>query len=249
VGNEQLRQALRNAGLEVEDLAVRAEVDVKTVRRWLSGRTPRARYRRRVAEVLGVSEQLLWPGATPDTESAELDGVGEVVEVFTSRGDDPDWRELLTEARERVDLVDLTLAGVIDDRDGQLLAAAASRGCRVRVLVSDAESVHLGIAEQEAGHDVSLMTRPAGTAELDRVIGLLRPHVERGELELRTFVGAGAYRVLIFDDQALVRLRLPGLTDPDAMPLLYLTRQSAGGAFDSFSEHFEALWQIGETLR
>jgi hypothetical protein len=47
VGNEQLRQALRNAGLEVDDLAVKAEVDVKTVLRWLSGRTPRARYRRR----------------------------------------------------------------------------------------------------------------------------------------------------------------------------------------------------------
>lgn len=247
MGNEQLRQALRNAGLEVDDLAAKAEVDVKTARRWLSGRTPRARYRRRVADALGVSEQLLWPGAAPDTETAELDGAGEMVEVFTDRGDEPDWRELLAEAGERAEMVDLTFGDMFADGDGELLAAASRRGCRVRVLVSDGESVHLGIAEQEAGREASLMSWPVSAAALERAVEQLRPHVERGEVELRTFVGAGAYRVLIFDDQALVRLRLPGIADPDAMPVLHLTRQASGVTFDRFSEHFEALWQLGET--
>jgi transcriptional regulator with XRE-family HTH domain len=226
VGNEQLRQALRNAGLEADDLAVKAEVDVKTVRRWLSGRTPRARYRRRVADALGVPEQVLWPGEVPDNEQAE-DTAVESFELLTA-SDAPDWRDLLADTRERVELLDLTLGDVIADGDGQLLADAAEPGCRVRILISDPDSVHLAIAEQEAGRHVSLTSRPAAVGELDRVMELLSPHVERGEVELRRFVGAGAYRVLVFDDQALVRLRLSGV-ESDAMPVLYLTSESIGG--------------------
>ena len=118
VGNEQLRQALRNAGLEVDDLAVKAEVDVKTVRRWLSGRTPRARYRRRVADALDVSEQVLWPGEVPDHEQADGTAV-ETFELLTAR-DAPDWRELLADAQERVELLDLTLGDVIEGEVEQL---------------------------------------------------------------------------------------------------------------------------------
>jgi lambda repressor-like predicted transcriptional regulator len=245
VGNEQLRQALRNAGLEVDDLAVKAEVDVKTVRRWVGGRTPRARYRRRVADTLGVSEQLLWPGEVPDHEQAE-DTAVETVELFTA-GDAPDWRELLADAQERVDLLDLTLGDVITDGDEQLLAAAAARGCRVRVLISDPDSIHLAIAEQDAGRHVSLTSRPAAVGELDRVAGLLSPLVERGEVELRKFVDAGTCRVLVFDDQALVHLRLAGV-DADAMPVLYLARESIGEIFESFTQHFRAVWQRSEPL-
>jgi hypothetical protein len=195
-----------------------------------------------------VPEQLLWPNELPGQDGAGPVMAG-TIEVLGAGQDGTDWRELLASARERADLVDLTLGDVIGVGDGQLLAAAASRGCRVRVMISDYESLHLGIAEQEAsGDETSLMSWPASTAELDRVVQLLKPHLERGELELRTFVGAGAYRLLIFDDQALVRLRLPGIADRDAMPLLYLTRRSAGETFDRFSEHFEALWQTGNAL-
>jgi len=246
VGNEQLRQALRNAGLEADDLAVKAEVDVKTVRRWLSGRTPRARYRRRVADALGVSEQVLWPGEVPDHEQAE-DAAVESFELLTA-SDAPDWRDLLADARERVELLDLTLGDLLADGDGQLLADAAARGCRVRVLISDPDSVHLAIAEQEAGRHVSLTSRPAAVGELDRVMELLSPHVERGEVELRRFVDAGAHQVLVFDDQALVRLRLSGV-ESDAMPVLYLTRESIGEIFESFTQHFQAVWQRSEPSR
>lgn len=246
MGNEQLRQALRNAGLEVDDLAVKAEVDVKTARRWLSGRTPRARYRHRVANALGVPEQVLWPGEVPDQEQAE-DTAGETVELFAA-SDAPDWRELLADARDRVELLDLTLGGVISDGDGQLLADAAARGCRVRVLISDPDSVHLAIVEQDAGRHVNLTSRPAAVGELHRVVELLSPHAERGKVELRKFVDAGSYRVLVFDDQALIRLRLSGV-ESDALPVLYLARESAGDVFESFTRHFEAVWQRSEPLR
>ena len=245
MANEQLKQALRNAGLEVDDLAVKAEVDVKTVRRWVSGRTPRARYRRRVADALGVSEKELWPGEVPDDEQTE-DATVEAFELLPA-GDAPDWRDLLVDARERVELLDLTLGDVLIDGDGHLLAEAARRGCRVRILISDPDSVHLAIAEQDAGRHVNLAGMQASARELDRIVGLLSPHVERGELELRKFVDAGVYRVLIFDDQALIRLRLSGV-NAAAMPVLYLTRDGVGEVFDAFTHHFQAVWERSEPL-
>lgn len=244
--NEQLRQALREAGLEADDLALRAEVDVKTVRRWLSGRTPRARYRRRVADALGVSEQLLWPGEVPDHEQNEDTRV-EAFELLPA-GDAPDWRDLLADARERVEMLDLTLGDVLSDGDGQLLADAARRGCRVRVLISNPDSVHLAIAEQDVGRHVHLAGMQVSARELNRIVDLLSPHAERGEVELRSFVDACAYRVLVFDDQALIRLRLSGV-EADAMPVLCLTRDGVGGMFESFTQHFQAVWQRSEPLR
>lgn len=245
MSNEQLRQALRNAGLEPADLAVKAEVDVKTVRRWLSGRTPRSRYRRLVADALDVPERALWPDVPTGADQGEE--LGETVDVYPA-SDSVDWRELVADAQQRVDLLDLTLSDVIIDGDEQLIADAAARGCRVRVLISDADSVHLLIAEQDAGRHVGLIDTPASVADLARVFELLAPQAQRGELALREFVDAGAYRVLIFDDQALVRFRLAG-ADADATPVLYLTRESSGGLFESFSQHFETIWARSEPLR
>lgn len=245
MANEQLKQALRTAGLEADDLADKVGVDVKTAERWLAGRTPHPRHRRRVADALDTPERVLWPKELPDHDSAADGGMGEIIEELTAGVGGVDWRELLASAAERAWLLDLTLSDIITDRDAALLAAAAARGCRVRVLVSHRDSVHLTIAEQETGREVSLTNRPASTAELDRVVQTLTPHAE---IELRTFVGAGAYRVLIFDDQALVTLRLPGVPS-DAMPLLYLARQTTDGIFDSFTQHFEALWQTSQAVR
>ncbi len=245
MGNEQLRQALRNAGLEVDDVAVKAEVDVKTVRRWVAGRTPRARYRRRVADALGVPERVLWPDEVPDQEQPADDGT-EAFELLVARSA-PDWRELLTDACERAWLLDLTLGDVLADGDGRLLADAARRGCQVRVLISDPDSVHLAIAEQDAGRHVNLAHRPASVRELDRVVELLAPHAERGAVEVRRFVDAGAYQVLVFDDQALIRLRLSGVV-ADASPVLYLSRDGSGEVFDGFTEHFQTIWQRSEAL-
>jgi transcriptional regulator with XRE-family HTH domain len=244
--NEQLKQALRNAGLEIDDLAAKVDVDIRTAYRWLTGRTPYPRHRRRVADALGVPERLLWPGETPGADRGD-DTASETIEVLPAR-DTPDWRELAADAHERLEMLDLTLGDVITDGDEQLLVDAAGRGCRVRVLISDPDSVHLAIAEQDAGRNVDLTSRPAAVGELERVLELLTPNAERGEVELRKFVDAGAYRVLVFDDQALIRLRLSG-AHPEAMPVLYLSRESNGEIFESFTRHFETVWQRSGPLR
>ena len=248
MANEQLKQALRTNGMEIDDLAEQVGVDVKTAQRWLSGRTPYPRYRRRVADALNTSERVLWPDETPDldldldvdAESAPASGI-----ELLDTGEGPAWRVLVADARERIELLDLTLTDLITDTAAaQLLADAAARGCRARVLISHPDSIHLAIAEEQAGRYLALPQRPAAAAALERVAGLLAPHLTNG-LELRTFVGAGSYRVLIIDDQAIVRLRLPGVPT-EREPVLRLDRERNPDVLESFASHFDAVWHTSE---
>lgn len=60
--NDALRAAMNDAGATVESLAERAQVDPKTVARWLSpGRIPHARHRAAAADALGRDIRDLWP--------------------------------------------------------------------------------------------------------------------------------------------------------------------------------------------
>ncbi len=74
--NEHLRTAITRAGLTLEEFADIVQVDVKTVQRWLAGRTPYPRNRARVASALDTTEHALWPDAVPaptDVRSARAD--------------------------------------------------------------------------------------------------------------------------------------------------------------------------------
>ena len=63
MSNERLRKAMTKARVGVEEVAEAAEVNPKTVQRWLSGRLPYARHRWAVARLLGEDEAFLWPDA------------------------------------------------------------------------------------------------------------------------------------------------------------------------------------------
>lgn len=61
--NEALLQALLRARLREDDIAAHLGVDPKTVRRWLNGRVPYPQNRAAIADLVGVDEADLWPGA------------------------------------------------------------------------------------------------------------------------------------------------------------------------------------------
>jgi len=232
-----------------EQLAEQIPVDPKTVRRWLNaGQEPYVRHRARIAELLGTDIATLWPN--PTKQDSDNTGLADEIVSVLAAGDDGtvDWRELAATAERRIDLLGLTLAGVITEGDPALLAQAAARGCLVRVLLSDRDSVHLAIAEQELNPETKLTHRPAMTADLDRVTTLLRAAAERREVELRTFAAAGHYQVLIFDEQALVTSRIEGVP-ADRAPVMHVARRGPSGLYDSFSRHFETLWRTGEPIR
>jgi lambda repressor-like predicted transcriptional regulator len=76
MANKQLRDAIQNTGIDIQELADQVRVDPKTIERWVAGRTPYPRYRARLAKALGTTQQQLWPHLTPETE-APVGGTGQ----------------------------------------------------------------------------------------------------------------------------------------------------------------------------
>ena len=100
--NERLRALLLEKGKTPGQLADAAQVDAKTVERWITkGRQPYRRHRFEVAAFLGVDESYIWPDALRRDEVAVV-SESEVVAVYPHRTC-PDARR--TVARPRLELV------------------------------------------------------------------------------------------------------------------------------------------------
>jgi len=66
MANENLKTALKDAGLTAEEFAAIIQVDPKTVQRWVAGTaTPYPRHRQATARALDTPEQRLWPDTAP----------------------------------------------------------------------------------------------------------------------------------------------------------------------------------------
>lgn len=173
MANGRLRAALLEGGLEIEDLAAKVQVDAKTVQRWLGGRTPHARYRAKVAQVLDLTEVELWPETAPATRR---DDRRDLAGVYAQAGDIrvPGWRTLMQDARQQIDLLDYTLKDILASPGAtDLLAAKAETGCQVRILIAHPKSIWVTSLAQQLGQDTP---DAEGNTELDRDIDLARGH-------------------------------------------------------------------------
>jgi transcriptional regulator with XRE-family HTH domain len=243
MSNERLRAAIDHAGLTVDQLAFKIQADSKTVRRWISGRTPRKIYRLRVAEALGTTEADLWP-----EEELRVDGRDEQAEIlaaYTHSNDHaaPDWRALLKRATAQVDLLDLTLTDLLRPAAARtaLTEKAASDGCQVRLLFSAPESAYLTLTDAELGQDLALVDIPESAQDANHTLELLPPLLAAGVLA-RTFVTARPHSILRFDDEMLIGLQLYA-TPSEQVPLLHLKRHSDHGLFQAFADQYDLLWQ------
>jgi transcriptional regulator with XRE-family HTH domain len=243
LSNERLRAALHRAGLEVEDLAELAEVDVKTARRWLAGRQPRGRYRTRVAQALGTTEKELWPEA--DIPISGRDERGEIIAAYSHTNDlaAPDWRPMLTAARHQIDLLDYTLLHVLDSPGViDLLAEKASEDCQVRILIAPRDSTHLTLAEAETDGSLRLTGVPVLAWDADRALGRLQPLLATPGIEARSYIASRFNSILRFDEQMLATLHLYG-TPAHQAPLLHLRHNSDHGLFEQFAAHYDTIWE------
>jgi lambda repressor-like predicted transcriptional regulator len=251
------------AGVDVDMLADRIQVDVRTVRRWVNGSLPYARHQNRIARALDTTARELWPEAHPDSDLIDespdgaepgagrsgrgpgaLRGSPDVVGMFSGRDDSevPDWRDLLADATTRVDLMDLTLADVISDRAAVgLIAEKAAGGCQVRILISDPDSVHLTVAEAEQRPDVQLTDPPAVAWSLQRTIGYLQPLLDQPGVQVSTYVAERFASIVRCDEEMLVTLPLWG-APPHLRPVIHLRRRQANGVFDRYAHHYDAIW-------
>jgi transcriptional regulator with XRE-family HTH domain len=213
--NEHLRTAITRAGLTLEEFADIVQVDVKTVRRWLAGRTPYPRHRTRVAGALDTTEHALWPNAVPAPTAT---GTGELA---THATDDaiagyghatdpavPDVDELLRAAVERIELV------IPDLRSGPglipLFRTSAANGCRVRLIIEDPD---------------------------ERVEPLLGVDA----IEVRGSRGGEDHVLFRADDEMLLVLTRIGSAGASP-PVIHLRRQADDGLFDRLVEDFDDRW-------
>jgi transcriptional regulator with XRE-family HTH domain len=214
VANDNLRAALQQAGLTPDDLAQIVEVDVRTVRRWLSGRTPYPRQRGKVARALDTTQTDLWPEiatAPPRTSAAQAT---DLLAAYTTASDPaaPDWKALMREASDRIELLGDTLTPIIGTPGvPDLLATKATHRCHVRILVYDS-----------GRYLVPLLDQPG--------------------IEIRVLEVPAHYTIHRYDDQLLLTLNLLG-EDADGAPLVHLRRAAPEGLFDRFADHYNDLWE------
>jgi transcriptional regulator with XRE-family HTH domain len=242
LANERLRAAIKNAGLQLDDLADLVQVDAKTVQRWLSGRVPYSRHRTRVATALGVSERELWPEVdipAPIAGSGRLELVG----AFARASDvlAPDWKTLLRDASERIELLDFTLIEILSAPGvPDLLAAKAAAGCEVRLLISYTTRARLATDTplDEPYED----DEPPATHEIARARGYIEPLLAIPGIEARKFATMRFNSIIRCDEQMLVTLHLWGTPGHQA-PLLHLREGDHPGLFDQFETHYQSIWE------
>lgn len=136
MANDNLRHALDSADLQPDHLAELIGVDIRTVRRWLSGRPPYPRHRTKIARALQIPEQALWPDLPPPTHPQARDLINGYPDPDTIGI--PSTESLIQAAGEQIDLLDHTLADYLQPAAmTELLLAKARDGVQVRIMVSE----------------------------------------------------------------------------------------------------------------
>lgn len=233
----ELQRAIESAGLSRSRLARRVGVSVKTVDRWVKdpSRVPHPQTRDEVATALGVDANVLWPKIRGLTAGPDR----EIVATYPYRNACPTalWERLLDDAKRQVVYAGYTNYFIWQEqpRMPERLAAKAASGCAVRFLVGDPESEVT--RQREAIEAVPLTVSTRIRITLDAL-----SRIEDGAVEARLSDGHIALSVFRFDDEMLVTPHLANLLGHDS-PLLHLRRRGAGGLFDRFAEHVEALWR------
>jgi transcriptional regulator with XRE-family HTH domain len=211
--NEHLRAAIRSAGLTLEEFADIVGVDVKTVQRWLAGRTPHPANRARVAGALDASEHELWPDAAPPPAASPEDGrpapvLTDVISGFGHATDPgaPNPVDVLRSATERIELIaSNVMPGLVD-----LLLEKAADGCHVRAIIEDPD-----------GH--------------------VEPLLGADGIELHASAGGEEFGLYRADDQMLLVLHRIGVLS-ESPPAIVLQRRTSDGLFDRLTKEFDERW-------
>ena len=216
MGNENLQNALNQAGLTIEAFAQVINVDPKSVGRWVNGNTiPYPRHRRAIARALDLDEHELWPDQTPapGLDDQTADGGCDVVGSwgYADQHTAPNPGDLITETDGPIDLLDshagIQLTGETIDR-----LATAAAGRKIRVLTEHPTSQHTALIAQ--------------------------PSVELRVDDLWTefwFLRAGDQMFFAINFQDDIQVLPP--------PILKLDGTITGGLFQRAQAKFEELWQ------
>lgn len=239
MSNERLRSQLTAAGLSLEKLAERLEVDPKTVERWITKeRLPHRRHRWKAAELLGCDEAYLWPQVMDQPQTQEASRA-EFVTLYPHRGAVPGhlWQELIAGADTSVDILVYAGLFLVDSFPDlpESLAAKARQGTRCRLLLGDPDSEVVNQRGEEEGIGENLSAR----IRLSRTY-LTSPGPVPG-LEIRQHTSILYNSLYRFDDQLLVNMHVYGAPAPQN-PVMHLRRIPGGRLFDHYLAGFDRVW-------
>ncbi|MCR8576713.1 MULTISPECIES: helix-turn-helix domain-containing protein [unclassified Streptomyces] len=242
--NERLRAAMAAGGWTHATLAARAQVDPKSVERWVNlGRTPRRATALLAAETLGEDVHALWPALRQARSARAVSS--ELVALYDQRADVPvsTFTDMLAEARENIDV--LVYAAVFlhegFPRLNDLLRERAAEGCSVRIALGDAESenVRQRGEEERFGHGIESRCQLA--------LMHYRPLLGVPGVEIRTH-GTTLYNSIYrADDQLLANAHVWGVNAYGA-PVWHLRRNGDGGIFDTYAQSFDAVWTTAKPV-
>ncbi|MFG2491509.1 XRE family transcriptional regulator [Streptomyces caniferus] len=236
--NERLRAAMAAGGWTHATLAARAQVDPKSVERWVNlGRTPRRATALLAAETLGGDVHALWPALRQARSARAVSS--ELVALYDQRADVPvsTFTDMLAEARENIDV--LVYAAVFlhegFPRLNDLLRERAAEGCSVRIALGDAESANVRQRgeEERFGHGIESRCRLA--------LMHYRPLLGVPGIEIRTHETTLYNSIYRADDQLLANAHVWGVNAYGA-PVWHLRRNGDGGIFDTYAQSFDAVW-------
>lgn len=233
--NENLKNAIHNSGLSVEQLAQAIQVDPKSVKRWVNATTtPYPKHRDAIARALNVSEWELWPErypapSTPHTPGTPPPGptatptpaaqtptaaapLGELAGCWgdASQITAPDPATIIAAIKGPIDVLDPGPAPWPETTLAAALTAQADTGRAIRILTPP-----LNASEQRAGN----------------------PRIQHRVTEHTLTHG-----LLRVGNTLLLILPLPG--EPRQPPaVIQLNNTIPGGLFDRLTHNYDTLWK------
>lgn len=215
-------------------LAELAEVDVKTVQRWLTeDRMPYPTTRHRVARTLGHEETYLWPELlTNELGAVGVDAIGGAWPTRTAISSGT-WHSLFDQVTRQLDILIYAGSFLVDTLDlADVFRFKAGRGTAIRVLVGDPDSAAVKARSQELGL-AWLPERCRTTATyIAETVGpsvSVRPH--------GTTLYASQFR---FDDTLLINTHAHGVWAAQS-PVLRLDCTESP-IFQFYANAFERVW-------
>ncbi|MCC9739718.1 helix-turn-helix domain-containing protein [Streptomyces sp. MNU89] len=243
--NERLRAAMAAGGWTYATLAAKAEVDPKSVERWVNlGRTPRRATALLAAETLGEDVHALWPALRQARAARAVSP--ELVALYDQRADVPvsAFTDMFAQARENIDV--LVYAAIFlheaYPRLNDLLRERAAEGCSVRIALGDPESdnVRQRGAEERFGHGIE--------SRCELALMHYRPLIGVPGIEIRTHETTLYNSVYRADDQLLANAHVWGVNAYGA-PVWHLRRNGDGGIFDTYAQSFDAVWKTAKPVQ
>jgi transcriptional regulator with XRE-family HTH domain len=233
--NDRLRSTLRANDFSIEKLAEEIGVAAKTVQRWVTlNRIPHRNTAHRVAKLLGVPTEWLWPDLE---EKLGPTSSSEVVNLYPHRSDTPRhlWLELLIGSRQNIDLF-ANASLFLPEENPEVISIIkhkAEQGTIVRILMGDPKSEATKLRGYEERLDIPGRIRMA--------LAYYKPLTEVEEIEFRLQATALYNSIFRFDDQMLVNQHIYG-TYGYLAPILHLRRIQGADLFDTYMKSFERIW-------